>query len=451
MMHAGPLPPTGNVWMPVRISDNCIKLNRKAVNIYNDFHIIVGTGRLRAGVTTDVEGQRGAMAAAAAAMACRPARGSPRGMGMAPCMRAGPRTARSRVATSSRARGAGERAGDVVEFPVHVPWQAAALTESASVACCAGMRVVEVDAALGAGAGRTRVATNVAESRPGQVVGAVGRPGPVLLLLHGFDSSAMEFRRLLPRLADLGVDAVAVDYFGFGFSARPEPGAAGSPPFGPGPIKAHVAAFVAQHLSGYAGGVVLCGASLGGGICCDLLSTAKRSGDADLAALARTVRALAVLDPQGYVDGLPAPMRLLPPPVDKWAVDVLGSIPLRKSAGDMSYADPATFATKDAVLVGRLHTLLPHWNASMRAFIKSGGFRIPPESIRDAGQDLPALILWGKDDGILPEGDDARWKADLPHARFVYVDASGHVPHLEQAAIAAAELAALVASLPLAT
>ena len=334
-------------------------------------------------------------------------------------------------------------------YPEHVPWQAAALTEASSRECCRGMRVVDVEAALaGDGRPRTVVATNVAESRPGEVVGAVGRDGPVLLLLHGFDSSAMEFRRLLPRLADLGVDAVAIDYFGFGFSARPDPGAPGSPPFGPGPIKAHVAAFVAQHLAGYAGGVVLCGASLGGGICCDLLSTAKGSpAGGDMANLAGAVRALAVLDPQGYVDGLPAPMTMLPPPLDKWAVDVLGSIPLRTSAGDMSYADPKTFATTDAVLVGRLHTLLPNWNASMRAFIKSGGFRIPPDAIRAAGRDLPALVLWGKEDGILPEGDDERWKADLPHARFVYVEASGHVPHLEQSATAAKELAALVKQL----
>lgn len=37
-------------------------------------------------------------------------------------------------------------------------------------------------------------------------------------MLHGFDSSLLEFRRLLPKLEDLGAEVYAVDVLGWGFT-----------------------------------------------------------------------------------------------------------------------------------------------------------------------------------------------------------------------------------------
>ena len=39
-----------------------------------------------------------------------------------------------------------------------------------------------------------------------------------IVLLHGFDSSALEFRRLFPLLREAGATAYAVDLVGWGFS-----------------------------------------------------------------------------------------------------------------------------------------------------------------------------------------------------------------------------------------
>ena len=41
---------------------------------------------------------------------------------------------------------------------------------------------------------------------------------PPVVLLHGFDSSCLEFRRLLPELEAVGVEAYALDIFGWGFA-----------------------------------------------------------------------------------------------------------------------------------------------------------------------------------------------------------------------------------------
>ena len=47
--------------------------------------------------------------------------------------------------------------------------------------------------------------------------------GPPVLLLHGFDSSFLEFRRLAPLLAG-GATLLIPDLFGFGFTPRPVDG-----------------------------------------------------------------------------------------------------------------------------------------------------------------------------------------------------------------------------------
>lgn len=42
--------------------------------------------------------------------------------------------------------------------------------------------------------------------------------GEPMLLLHGFDSSLLEFRRLLPRLGEKGAEVYALDVLGWGFT-----------------------------------------------------------------------------------------------------------------------------------------------------------------------------------------------------------------------------------------
>ena len=77
-----------------------------------------------------------------------------------------------------------------------------------------------------------------------------------LMLLHGFDSSVLEFRRLQPLLAQ-SRETWAVDLLGFGFTVRSPQGV-----FSPDAIKAHLYGFWQQAI---ARPVVLLGASMGGG------------------------------------------------------------------------------------------------------------------------------------------------------------------------------------------
>jgi pimeloyl-ACP methyl ester carboxylesterase len=44
---------------------------------------------------------------------------------------------------------------------------------------------------------------------------------------------------------------------------------------------------------------------------------------------------------------------------------------------------------------------------------------------------LPALVVWGRDDKLLPSAYAELWRECLPDARAVVLDACGHLPHVE--------------------
>jgi pimeloyl-ACP methyl ester carboxylesterase len=48
---------------------------------------------------------------------------------------------------------------------------------------------------------------------------------------------------------------------------------------------------------------------------------------------------------------------------------------------------------------------------------------------------LPALVIWGKDDKVMPPEYAALWRERLPDARVVVVDQCGHLPHVEHAPV----------------
>ena len=50
---------------------------------------------------------------------------------------------------------------------------------------------------------------------------------------------------------------------------------------------------------------------------------------------------------------------------------------------------------------------------------------------------LPALVVWGDDDRIMPPQYAALWRDRLPDARLVMVKDCGHLPHVEQGPLVA--------------
>lgn len=87
-----------------------------------------------------------------------------------------------------------------------------------------------------------------------------------LLLVHGFDSSALEYRRLGPQLAKLGIDVYCVDLLGWGYTQLED-------------VKSFSAQSKVDALKGFwktvgnDGDVVVGGASLGGAATIEVSNT----------------------------------------------------------------------------------------------------------------------------------------------------------------------------------
>jgi len=248
---------------------------------------------------------------------------------------------------------------------------------------------------------------------------------PTVILLHGFDSSCLEFRRLGPKLLDKSMNVIAVDVLGWGFTQLK-----GVNDFGVDAKVESLVSFCNKMVNdlGFNGNdVYIAGASLGGAVAMDLtLEFSKKSKSNNNNKI--NVRGLILLDAQGFVDGT---QMTLPDVFARWGVKVLKSVPLRQYANQISYYDPKTFATDDAVAIGRLHCVRDGWEDAMISFMKSGGFA-PSEKV--AQMDLPTLVLWGRQDKVLDGAEFAnKFIEVLPNGKLEWIEECGHVPHLEQA------------------
>lgn len=234
---------------------------------------------------------------------------------------------------------------------------------------------------------------------------------PPLFLIHGFDSSALEYRRLGGQLAQRGIDTYAVDLLGWGFSQLK-----GVTSFSAEAKVQSLVSFI-ETIVGKDAPFLIAGASLGGAAA---IETAARSPNC---------KGLILLDAQGFVDGI-GPMSFMPKPVAALGVQVLKSVPLRSSANQMSYYDKKTYATDEAVVVGRLHCLQDGWDDALVSFMQSGGFS-PSKKVPTI--QVPSLVLWGRQDTILDGKEFAtKFIETLPDATLKWVEECGHVPHLEQ-------------------
>lgn len=145
------------------------------------------------------------------------------------------------------------------------------------------------------------------------------------------------------------------------------------------------------------------------------------------------VQKLVLLDSAGYRSG-PAMGKYLIAPIDRWATQFLASPKVRQKVALKSYHNP-TFASEDANYAAALHLDQPGWQAALIAFTKSGGYR----SFRQRLHQLqpPTLILWGKSDRILGIKDAPLLAKAIPQSRLVWIEESGHVPHLEKPQVTA--------------
>ena len=234
-------------------------------------------------------------------------------------------------------------------------------------------------------------------------VAVVGQ-GPPLLLLHGFDSSFLEFRRLVPLLREQ-FQLFIPDLFGFGFSPRPP-----QANYGPEAVLLHLDALLEQLNADRPIGVI--GASMGGAVAVEL---ARRQPDA--------ISALLLLAPAGLT-GRPMPV---PPLLDRLGAWFLGRPGVRRGLCRQAFADPNGQVGPPEEQIASLHLQCPGWAEALAAFARSGGFAgcgapLPPQ---------PLHVIWGADDRILRPPLKQAAETLLQHPAETF-EACGHLPHIDQ-------------------
>ncbi|MFM7455635.1 MAG: alpha/beta fold hydrolase [Vulcanococcus sp.] len=241
---------------------------------------------------------------------------------------------------------------------------------------------------------------------------AVLGQGPPLLLLHGFDSSYLEFRRLAPLLAERQ-QLFIPDLHGFGFCPRPVGGT-----YSPEAVLEHLERVLEAVLqrSG-AARVGLIGASMGGAAAMEL---ARRCP--------QRVERLLLLAPAG-LSGQPMPV---PPLLDQLGARFLGLPAIRRGLCRSAFAQPDRDVGPAELEIASLHLACPNWAGALARFARSGGFAgsgspLPPQ---------PIQVIWGREDRILSRPQKQAVQSLLGE-RITELEGCGHLPHIDQPATVA--------------
>jgi pimeloyl-ACP methyl ester carboxylesterase len=283
-------------------------------------------------------------------------------------------------------------------FPRFLPTSVQQLTEPESIDFARQMRRVDILTSL------------LLQPIPTNYI-CQGAGGVPVVFLHGFDSSLLEFRRIMPHIAT-ECEVWAIDLLGFGFTARlPDC------TFSSQSICTHLQAFWQTKIQQP---IVLVGVSMGGAAAIEF--TLKYP---------EIVDRLILIDSAGFTQP-PAAGKFLIQPLGNLATKFLANSKVRRSVSKKAYFDPA-FVTDDAELCGALHLEMPNWSEALIAFTQSGGYGYLLNLLPKIKQET--LILWGKQDRILGTAAAQLFEKKLPNAQLRWIDNCGHVPHLEQTKI----------------
>ena len=245
--------------------------------------------------------------------------------------------------------------------------------------------------------------------------------GEPVLLVHGVAAWAENWSLAMPALAAAGYRAIAVDLPGFGQSAR-----ARKPRYFDAPDALYVR-FVRDVLDRLElERVHLVGHSMGGAVAA-----------VSAAAMPERFHSLTLVAPGAFGRFVPLSFRL-----SSFRVATifarLAPTALVRSSIDACFADPScapewlyTQAFRYARAGGAAEfTRVMHYGVTMRGL--RARLREPWEE-RIRALRLQTLVVWGRQDAIVPVDQLAEVRERLPHAQVVLLDRAGHLVQIERA------------------
>ncbi|XP_006837141.2 monoacylglycerol lipase ABHD6 isoform X1 [Amborella trichopoda] len=235
-----------------------------------------------------------------------------------------------------------------------------------------------------------------------------------IVLLHGFDSSCLEWRYAYPLLEDALFETWAVDILGWGFSDLEK-----LPSCNVASKREHLYQFWKSYIKRP---MVLVGPSLGAAVAIDFAINHPEA-----------VSNLVLIDASVYAEGVGHLIKL-PRMVAYAAVSILKSTPLRLYANSLIFKKVPWSSLLDWTRIGCLHCLFPWWKEATLDFMLSGGYNVVAQ-IKQLKQ--RTLIIWGEKDNIISSKLAQTLHDEIQESVLYLMSNCGHIPHVEKPSQAA--------------
>ncbi len=228
--------------------------------------------------------------------------------------------------------------------------------------------------------------------------------GEKVLLIHGFDSCFLEYRRLTPFLKKNN-KLIIPDLYGFGFCPR-----SSENKYGFKYLMKHLNSVLNCFSKNKPIGII--GASMGGALALELARQNPKK-----------VNKLLLLSPAGLASRNPK----IPWPLNHFGAFFLSQPFVRKGLCRQAFADPKNSVGPAEEQIASIHLKVPGWQSSLAHFAANGGVSacgLPKPT-------QPLKIIIGKYDRIIPKKEKEETKKNYNSIIEIATN-SGHLPHLEE-------------------
>jgi len=232
------------------------------------------------------------------------------------------------------------------------------------------------------------------------VIGGAGEP---ILLLHGFDSSFLEFRRIYPHLKKK-FQIIIPDLFGFGFTPR-----FANEKYSPSKIISHLIEII--NVLKINKKLKIIGASMGGSAAIQLSNE-----------IPDFIDKIILLSPAGLFGEL----KIIPFPLNQIGASFLGLPQVRKTLCRQAFAYPEKCVGKMEEQIASIHLGCNGWKNSLASFAKSGGFARTFKYINN----IPIKTFIGENDRILGLKEINNIKS-IKNLNCIGLKNCGHLPHID--------------------
>jgi pimeloyl-ACP methyl ester carboxylesterase len=232
------------------------------------------------------------------------------------------------------------------------------------------------------------------------VIGGKGQP---ILLLHGFDSSFLEFRRIYQSLKR-NFQVIIPDLLGFGFTPR-----CATNEYNPSKITFYLIDLlktlkITKNLK-------IIGASMGGSTALKLSSE-----------IPELIDKIILLSPAGLF----GESKSIPFPLNQLGASFLSLQQVRKSLCRQAFAFPDECVGEMEEQIASIHLGCKGWKNSLASFAKSGGFAGTQKYI----QNIPIKSVCGENDRILGKKEINNIRK-IDKLNFIALQNCGHLPHVD--------------------